>query len=83
MNWQPIDTYKMPTEQELWNGIPSVLVDNGERIGEATLKEDYSLWEGEGPVPMSWGWTHHSTCGCCYGPMNPQPTHWAPMPTRS
>jgi hypothetical protein len=79
MSWQPIDTYKMPEGDE-WTGDP-VLVDNGVRVGEARPKQDYSAWDDESPeIPMTWGWTHHSTCGCCYSPMEPQPLWWQPLP---
>lgn len=79
--WLPIATYVMPTPQQIWDGFPSVLVDNGERVGEAELKQDYSAWNyDEEEVPVSWGWTHKSTCSCCYTPMSKQPLWWQPMP---
>lgn len=86
VDWQPIETHPMPkTEQEAWTwDAPSVLVDNGERVGEAELKQDYGSWDDdESFAPFRWAWTHRSTCSCCHGFMKPQPTHWAPMPKRN
>jgi hypothetical protein len=83
--WQSIDTYVMPTEDEQWKGVPSVLVDNGEQVGEAELKSDWGRWDSEDDEsdqpPLSWAWTHHSTCSCCHSFMEPQPKWWQPMPS--
>jgi hypothetical protein len=73
--WQPIETAAGFTEN-----TPSVLVYNGERVGEAELREDYTDYEYDGDVPLRWAWTHHSTCSCCHSFMNPQPIAWQPMP---
>jgi hypothetical protein len=78
--WQPIDTYEMPKDDSEWYGS-AVLVDNGERVGEARPERDYGLWDGEeGDIPLSWAWTHHSTCSCCHSFMDPQPLWWQPLP---
>ena len=73
-DWRDMDS--APTGED----APSVLVWNGKRVGEARASEDYSEWEGEGPFPYRWAWTHHSTCACYHSFMNPQPIKWQPMP---
>jgi hypothetical protein len=80
-NWRPIDTFIMPTTEEYDKGIPSMLVDNGERVGEAKLSADWGAWDGdEDSPPLRWAWTHHSTCSCCHSFMEPQPKWWQPLP---
>ena len=84
MNWQPIDTFPLPKNDYLYADSPkSVLVDNGDHIGEAELKQDWGSLDDEENPTWRWAWTHRSTCSCCHSFMEPQPTHWAPMPKRS
>lgn len=77
----PIDTCPIPDENTLWKeGFTPVLVWNGERLGEATIHLTYEWDEDMDLQVFKWAWTHHSTCSCCHSYMEPQPTHWAPMP---
>lgn len=80
--WLPISRFQLPDQDTLWkNGSPCVLVDNGIRVGEAKVSEDYDAWDGESEdIPYRWAWTHHSTCSCCHSFMDPQPLYWQPLP---
>lgn len=74
-DWQPIET----VEQR--EGL-CVLVDNGERVGEAMLYESYEYDDetDECGPRLAWRWTHHGSCSCCWGDMMPQPKWWQFLP---
>lgn len=73
--WQPIETADLSEDAD------NVLVWDGKTVGEAQVREDYGLWDGDSvDIPKSWAWSHRSTCSCCHSFMDPQPTKWRPMP---
>lgn len=75
MSWLDIETATMSED------APPVLVDNGVRVGEAHIREDWSHYDENTFEPvLRWAWTHHSTCSCCHSFMEPQPHSWQPLP---
>ena len=56
-------------------GVPILLLINGQAIEGARVSRKYahqSEWE---PI-----WLDSHGCGCC-GSSDPEPSHWAPLPT--
>lgn len=77
--WIPIG--QLPPYDDMRGDEQRFIVWNGVDRGEAKRKNDYSEWDGESEtIPSTWGWSHRSTCDCCYSPMDPQPIAFMLLP---
>lgn len=83
--WKPIEEFVYPPLDPSWgtyDDSPCVLVWDGKHVREAHAVCQYS-WNEEledDEYKWIWYWASHSTCKCCYYSMDPQPTHFQPMP---
>ena len=87
---RPLSTYEHPqmTSQQHWEfEPPSVLIWDGERLGEAVpyYQEDWDNDDDWSTIPpiifKEWRWANHGSCDCCWSSIS-NPIAWAPFPSK-
>jgi hypothetical protein len=74
--WRDISDAK--TDEDM-----KIIAFNGVKVGEAIAYHD-TYWDDEEEVVgeyqfLEWRWANDS-CSCCWGRMEPQPTHFMDIP---